>query len=215
MNGKRMAGTASDRFRLRMRTRRYRAWLGERILVACALVLIAGLSAVIPTACWAISKDGERVPPAESKAPVPVVSMVIPADPEEIQEAPEHSEQELEVLALLIYQEAGGDACSDSTRQMVGEVALNRVADPRYPDTIFEVATQRAQYGRLYWTGLVWPARADKPGEAHAIERAYACAAALLTGSVDRLLPKDTVFQAEFQQGVEVVAVQDGLYFCR
>ena len=127
--------------------------------------------------------------------------------------SPAYNEDELRTLALIIYQEAGGDACSDETRLMVGTVALNRVADDRYPDTIQDVALQRKQYGRLHWTGLVWPERAQEPGEAHAVERAYLCAETLLNGY--RALPEDVIFQAEFPQGTETVAHQDGLYFCR
>lgn len=122
-------------------------------------------------------------------------------------------ERTVELLALVIYQEAGGDCCSDETRRMVGEVVLNRVASDRYPDTITEVLLQRAQYGRLHWTGLVWPERASSAGEAHAVARAYDCAAQVLTE--DRLLPTDVIYQAEFPQGTETVAHVDGFYFCR
>ena len=128
---------------------------------------------------------------------------------------PLYSEQELEILALIIYQEAGADACSNETRQMVGEVFLNRVASSGYPDSFHEVALQKAQYGLLYWTGLEWPERAVLPQEAHAVERAYDVAVALLTGEAERLLPEDAIFQAEFPQGTETLAEQDGLYFCR
>ena len=126
---------------------------------------------------------------------------------------PTYTDEELEALAIIIYQEAGGDACSDLTRSMVGTVVMNRVADERFPDTIQEVATQKRQYGRLYWTGLVWPDRASNPGEAQAVQRAYDCARAILEG--ERALPEDVIWQAEFPQGTEIVAHQDGLYFCR
>ena len=126
---------------------------------------------------------------------------------------PTYTTEELETLALVIYQEAGGDDCSDETRLMVGTVVLNRVADVRYPDTIAEVATEYRQYGRLYWTGLEWPERAGKAQEAHAVKRAYDCAERLLNGY--RALPADVIYQAEFTQGTEVVAQQDGFYFCR
>lgn len=130
-----------------------------------------------------------------------------------IEKAPAYTEEDLEILALIIYQEAGGDACSDETRQMVGTVVLNRVASPYFPDTIKDVALQRAQYGLLYWTGIKWPDRAELPQEAHAVARAYECAEQLLEG--DRALPADVVYQAEFTQGTEVVAEVDGIYFCR
>ena len=130
-----------------------------------------------------------------------------------VEDDPSYTEEDLETLALIIYQEAGGDACSDDTRLKVGTVVLNRVASDIYPDTIQEVALQRAQYGRLYWTGLEWPERASLPQEARAVARAYDCAEQLLIG--DRALPSDVIYQAEFVQGTEVVAHQDGLYFCR
>lgn len=148
---------------------------------------------------------------------LPQVTEVIPVSvkiPEVIPTPePSYSEEDLEMLALVIYQEAGGDACSDETRLMVGNVVLNRVADDRFPDTIEEVILQERQYGRLCWTGIQWPERADKPEEAHAVERAYKCAEEVLSGI--RLLPDDVVFQAEFVQGTEIVAEQDGFYFCR
>ena len=152
-------------------------------------------------------------PPAD--APVVYEEIVEPEEVVELEEIVTPSEQDLETLALIIYQEAGGDACSNETRQMVGEVFLNRVASPIYPDTFAEVATQYKQYGRLYWTGLVWPQRAELPQEAHAVERAYDIAVALLTGTAERLLEEDVILQAEFPQGTEIVAEQDGLYFCR
>lgn len=121
-----------------------------------------------------------------------------------------YTDEELELLACAIYCEAGGDACTDETRHMVGEVILNRVADPRFPDTIEGVLTQKSQYGRFHWTGVVWPSRAAH--EPEAVERAYRCAEAVLTEP--RLLPEDVVFQAEFVQG-EIVAQAPGFYFCR
>lgn len=127
--------------------------------------------------------------------------------------APTYTAAELDMLALVIYQEAGGDACSDETRKMVGTVVMNRIADNRYPNTMYEVLTQRAQYGRLHWTGLVWPERANNPEETLAVERAYTIAKQILLG--DRALPEDVIYQAEFVQGTEVVAYQDGIFFCR
>lgn len=131
--------------------------------------------------------------------------------PEIQEEAKAYTEAELDAMALVIYQEAGGNACSDETRIMVGNVVMNRVADSRFPNTIEEVLLQKAQYGRLHWTGLVWPERAAN--EPEAVERAYKCAEMVLNG--EKLLPDDCIWQAEFIQGKEVVAHTDGFYFCR
>lgn len=133
----------------------------------------------------------------------------LPMIPEK--ETKSYTEAELEMMALVIYQEAGSDSCSDETRIMVGNVVMNRVADSRFPNTIEEVLLQKAQYGRLHWTGLVWADRAEH--EPEAVERAYRCAERVLNG--EKLLPDDCVWQAEFRQGSEVVAESAGFYFCR
>lgn len=122
--------------------------------------------------------------------------------------------EDLELLACVIYQEAGGDACSDLCRFMVGDVVLNRVADSRFPDTIEEVLTQRGQYGTFSKTGVVWPARAGNPGEAAAVERAYDTARRLLSGEHSELYDAGYIWQAEFIQGTDVIEV-DGTYFGR
>ena len=135
------------------------------------------------------------------------------AEPEPEPEPELYTERELELLAITIYCEAGSDTISDETRRMVGEVVLNRVASEAYPDTIEAVLTQRGQYGRFHWTGVVWPARASRSVEAHAVERAYDCARTVF--EAERLLPTDTIYQAGFRQGTEVVASAPGFYFCR
>ena len=126
----------------------------------------------------------------------------------------EPAKEDVELLACVIYQEAGGDACSDLCRFMVGDVVLNRVADNRFPDTIEEVLTQRGQYGTFSKTGVVWPARAGNPGEAAAVERAYDTARRLLSGEHSEIYDAGYIWQAEFIQGKDVIEV-DGTYFGR
>lgn len=167
----------------------------------------------------------EAPAPRETEAPTettipetePTAATEPPTEPETepIESAPpyDYTEKDLEYLALVIYQEAGGDMYSDKTRLMVGTVVMNRVADDRYPDTIFDVILQRGQYGRLFWTGPMWPARRWEAVEAHAVERAYTIAERILNG--ERALPADVIFQSEYIQGTEIVAHQGGFYFCR
>ena len=123
-----------------------------------------------------------------------------------------YTDEELDILALIVYQEAGGDRVSDDTRRLVAQVFLNRVNDSRFPDSFYEVATEERQYGRLYWTGIVWPDRASSQAEAHAVERAYKIAQEVLE-SDEPICPEGVIFQAEFVQG-DIYAEQDGLYFC-
>lgn len=192
----------------------------------CALALTAVcIACTTRTYC-----NGDQIEPPKKEPGEVIVSVSylacrgaeMPQEPdivplEEVEPVPEplYTEDELEALALVIYQEAGADACSDETRYMVGTVVLNRVASDRFPGTIEEVLLQERQYGRLHWTGLVWPERASRPGEAHAVERAYRQAAELLDGTVTDVLPADVVWQAEFRQGTETVAESDGFYFCK
>lgn len=194
----------------------FTAWLAAGPVLGLLLVPIIRASTPepveTPAPAPAMRVVEVKAPETAPVEPAEVAELVLISEPEP-EPAPAYTAEELELLALVIYQEAGGDACSDETRRMVGEVAMNRVADWRYPDTLYGVLTQRAQYGRLHWTGPVWPERAALPQEAHAVARAYTIAEQVLTG--DRLLPADTVYQAEFTQGAEVVAHLDGIYFCR
>ena len=123
-----------------------------------------------------------------------------------------YTDEELDILALIVYQEAGEDKVSDDTRRLVAQVFLNRVNDSRFPDSFYEVATAERQYGRLYWTGIVWPDRASSQVEAHAVERAYKIAQEVLE-SDEPICPEGVIFQAEFVQG-DIYAEQDGVYFC-
>lgn len=125
---------------------------------------------------------------------------------------PSYTDEQLEILALIIYQEAGADACSDDTRRKVGSVFLNRVNSPFFPDTFEEVATQKRQYGLLYLTGIKWPDRASTTIEAHAVQRAYNIAKELLIGG--SILPSNVIWQAEFIQGDGTYCYQDNIYFC-
>lgn len=150
----------------------------------------------------------------------PLPSEEPPKEPEEapveIDEPAETElyEAEVEMLACAIYREAGGNMCSDKCRYMVGDVILNRVADDRFPDTIELVLTQKVQYGRFYWTGIVWPERASYPEEAAAVQRAYDTALALLSGEHSEIYGAGYVWQAEFEQGEDIIQI-DGLYFGR
>ena len=155
----------------------------------------------------------EIVEPVQQPVIIECVVNVVKEEPK-----PTYSQEELDMLALVIYQEAGSDACSDETRMMVGNVVLNRIADDRFPNTLYEVLTAVSEsgygaYGRLHWTGIVWDAKASYPSEAHAVKRAYDCAERLLNG--ERVLPSDVIYQAEFQQGTSLYKQIDNFFFCR
>jgi hypothetical protein len=97
---------------------------------------------------------------------------------------------DLMLLSKIIYAEAGSEWLSDEWKLCVGEVVLNRVASPEFPDTIQEVLEQPGQYygsNSRYFNRLL-------PSE-----RSARCAVKLLNG--ERLLEPSVVFQANFAQG--------------
>ncbi len=162
-------------------------------------------------------------PRAVKSLPLALNGLPVPEPQEEIPEptpepAPNPGTEidpvRLEHLACLIYSEAGGDDCSDECRIDVGDVALNRENDPRFPDTLEEVLTAPRQYGNWHTTGIVWPARASNPLEAAAVERAYDIARRLLSGEHGELFGAGYVWEAEFEQGTDGFWL-DGLYFGR
>ena len=122
--------------------------------------------------------------------------------------------EDWERLAIVIYQEAGGDDVCDMCRYRVADVVLNRVADPRYPDTIEGVLMDNKyglQWGLLSVTGIVWPDKASEPGEAAAVQRAWDIAADVLEGHHSDL-DGNYIWCSEYKQGSEVIYC-DGIYF--
>jgi len=142
----------------------------------------------------------------------PTEAAISTIEPVEIITEPQYTASELETMAIIIYQEHGGNASSDEARIMVGNVVLNRVASPLFPDSIEAVALQTGQFGTLYKTGIRWPERADRPQEAEAVQRAYDCAERVLSG--EKLLPENVVWAAQFRQGKGTYEYIDGTYFC-
>jgi len=59
--------------------------------------------------------------------------------------AEEDYEADLQLLACLVESEAGNQDMTG--KRLVVDVVLNRVADPRFPDTIAEVIFQPGQFG--------------------------------------------------------------------
>ena len=180
----------------------------------CALVFVSALFTPGQARGAVLDK------PADVTAhPVQVVDPTPTLTAAPISSAPPYSgwsDGEIEMLACAIYQEAGGDACCDLCRHRVGDVILNRMEDDRFPDTVEEVLTAYRQYGRYYWTGVVWPDRAENPGEAHAVARSWETARDVLSGEHSDLYGQGYIYQAEFEQGADVIYCEDcGIYFGR
>lgn len=118
-------------------------------------------------------------------------------------EAP-YTEEDLYLLSHLICGEAEG--CDRQMKTYVGSVALNRVADSRFPNTLKEVIYQEGQYS------CTWDGNFEKePGE-----ETVDVAKFLLTNGSQ--LPPNVIFQAEFVQGsiYDTLLAPNGVteYFC-
>lgn len=114
---------------------------------------------------------------------------------------------ELQLLARVIYAEAGDRVYSEAYRMCVGEVILNRVASPEFPDTLEEVAYQRRQFVCV-----------SEP-EFDDLRPSRACAEAalrLLLG--ERRLAPQVVYRSPWQIGPAYVRFYDRrlgyTYFC-
>lgn len=175
----------------------------------CLLVLVSTIALV----SWAVSKPeetGQADPiPSETTSYIEPVVETPEVTPEPV---PTYTQEELEIMAIIIYQEHGDNASSNETRIKIGNVVMNRVASDEFPDTIKEVALQSGQWGTLSITEIKWADRASQPEEAEAVQRAYDCAKRVLEGEI--LLPENVTWAAEFKQGKGTSEYVDGTYFC-
>lgn len=72
------------------------------------------------------------------------------AEPKDVTVEPEEplaSEEDIELLALLTMAEAEGE--SEEGQRLVIDVVLNRVDNPHFPDTIYEVVYQKSQFSGM------------------------------------------------------------------
>lgn len=106
----------------------------------------------------------------------------------------EYTQEELEKLAAIVYAEAGASWCTDEHQRAVASVVMNRVDDPRFPDTIHEVVYSPGQY----------PNTCDNT---YYDTRALANAEYVLQNGPT--VDETAVFQANFKQGTQVVATFD------
>lgn len=123
------------------------------------------------------------------------------------------NESDLDLLAAVIYYEAGSDDCTDRHQQLVAQVVLNRVASDEFPDTIYDVimqtkpSIQYSPYKKI----------AKNAGNRDIIpQRCYDNALIVLNGEVE--CPSNIVWQANFKQGSGIYEVHktsySTTYFC-
>ena len=145
-------------------------------------------------------------------APAEAETLLPPAQP--IPEEVPYTHDELYCMAVVIYNEAGGDRCTDEERELVGYVVLNRVNDSRYPDTIREVLEEPGQYEGLGTKGVHFAERSQDALEADALERAWETAKVVLENRNNIPIPENVLFQARFKQGIGTYKQIGNTYFC-
>lgn len=100
---------------------------------------VASIYRPIPTSCIEVNQ--------RNYISKPITSNEIIAEEVEPDE-PLATEEEIELLALLVMAEAEGE-CEEGQRLVI-DVVLNRVDDPHFPNTIQEVVYQKNQFSGMY-----------------------------------------------------------------
>ena len=119
----------------------------------------------------------------------------------EVEKELNYTYDELYCMAVVIYNEAGSNVCTDEQRELVGYVVLNRVNDSRFPNTIREVLTQKGQYEGLWNNGVYFHKRGTSDDELKALERSWVTAKKVLENRDNIPIPGNVIFQANFKQG--------------
>ena len=118
---------------------------------------------------------------------------------EDYQNLSKYTWDDIRILTTTVYNEAG--QTTEQLRQYVARVALNRVEDKRFPDTVYGVITQRGQYNTKYAT--VEAANAIKAQDAaNGTKNWNHCKWSVMEamrGNTD--MPKNVLYQANFTQG--------------
>ena len=168
----------------------------QAMVATAVFTLLTSLVLFVPVLSPAKAAD------APDPTPSPVIEQAAEPAPEQMDEA--------QRLAVGIYTVIHGRSVSPTTAQMVGEVVLNRVQSNLFPATLDAVLMQPYQFGELSH-GYSWSAIAE--GGSPDVALAYS-AAQLVLDDAPRLLPTDTLYVSDTEQG-QLAAMMDGLYFGR
>lgn len=126
------------------------------------LAALIGILIGLPISIYA---DETRPEPRElMERPAPAAQEILLEEPAQEKTGPERTDQDVDVLARLIYWEAGNQ--DEYGKRLVADTVLNRAADQtgRFPDNIVDVIYQPGQFSvvELLYT-------ADPPEECYRI----------------------------------------------
>ncbi len=115
------------------------------------------------------------------------------------QKLSKYSDEDIRILTTTVYYEAGNT--TEQLRQYVAQVALNRVADSRFPSTVKGVITQPGQYSKKY--ALAQTAEALQKQDAQKGTYTYAVCENSVKQAMMGMsgMPSNVVYQANFTQG--------------
>lgn len=149
----------------------------------------------------AVQAVGEMVDKVQGlEAQIALMGTTDTADPTPASRYAPITADEREMLARLIYLEAGAE--SFQCQQACAEVVLNRVAAENFPDTVEAVIYQEGQF-----------TPAARIAGTTATEAQYSAVDAALEG--DNLTPADVVYFNTTGENDRVWGTIDGVVFCR
>lgn len=125
------------------------------------------------------------------------------ATPDTAEDSPKtnytYTDDDLLYLAKIIENEAGCSFCTDEHQRAVASVVMNRVADPRFPDSVYGVISQgwNGECPLQYNVGSVERFNSLEPSERALANAQYVLEHGSTVGAA--------IWQAEFIQG-EIVA---------
>lgn len=193
----------------RQKRRTERARHRAIVTLAAVLLLLVAVSLIV----MARIADRDDAVPAETIQKNMDALGFTPAPKEDIEETMHTEPSEDVILLAKIMQEEDGYEWPDAMVMALGEVVLNRVASPAFPNTIRDVLYQKnpTQYEPVWFAG--WE-------DLDPDQRYIDLAERLLTG--ERVINDPAVvYQALFAQGSETIltyrdtALGTTTYFCR
>lgn len=119
-------------------------------------------------------------------------------------EAQASIDKALDMLARVVYFEAGSSELTERHRGLVAAVVLNRCADERFPNTIESVINQKGQYAcanKLY-----------SVSKEQIPEYCYTAAKAAAYGEIE--CPPEVIYQSQGKQGTGVYERHFNTWFC-
>lgn len=114
----------------------------------------ADISEPIPVAANAVKASGKGnyiFVPVKDKEPVAEPSPMVAKEDAVKESEPEAtvvSQSDIELIALCVMAEAEGE--SEYGQRLVIDTILNRVDDPHFPDTVYDVIYQKNQFSGMY-----------------------------------------------------------------